>query len=82
MATVRENLLARYTAISEILASGVTSDGQSLDRVNVTIDGESRDTVGYKKSLYEEMTAINEQLEGSAANGGAVATKITEIRPR
>lgn len=62
MATLRENLLTRRNAIGAELAAGETPDGQSFRKPNLSFDGESRDTVGYVRSLMDELKAINELL--------------------
>lgn len=70
MATLKENLEARLEAIGEILATGTLPNGQTLDKATVTVDGESMDVVSYKRSLYEEMSHIQQQLSNPIANGG------------
>lgn len=62
MATVRQNLLTRRAAIAAELAAGETPDGQSFRKPNISIDGESRDTVGYVRALREELKGLNELL--------------------
>ena len=62
MATVKQNLMTRRAAIAAELAAGQTPDGQSFRKPNISVDGESRDSVGYVKSLREELKDINALL--------------------
>lgn len=60
MATAIENLTTRRNAVAaELAALTSTSAGGGM---NYTVDGQSVDHVGYRKSLYEELDRIDEQI--------------------
>lgn len=63
MATDLENLQTRKSAILAELAALSTSAAGGLP--NSTGPGTHIDHVGYRKSLYEELKMINEQIAAS-----------------
>lgn len=65
MPTDYENLLARKSAIISQLA-GMTASSAG-GKPNYSIDGQSVDHVGFRKSLYEELESINRLI--AAAEG-------------
>lgn len=67
------NLQTRRAAICAELAAGQTPDGQSFRKPVLSIDGESVDTVGYKRALYEELKMIREELQAMEASDEANA---------
>ena len=62
MATDLENLQTRRTAVTvELAALSATAAGGGI---NYSVDGQSFDHVGYKKSLYDELTQIDGLIRG------------------
>lgn len=59
MPTDLEYLQQRKATILQRLAS---LDGGAGDKPNASLDGESVDHVGYRRSLYEELDLINKQI--------------------
>lgn len=60
MATPLANLLARQQAITDELAAMTSS--RNGGKPTYTIDGQTVDHIGYRKSLYEELAFINQQI--------------------
>lgn len=80
--TAAANLQSRYDAIAAILAAGQTPDGQSLNKINVSIEGEVIPTNEYVDRLYREMAQLRAEMESAAAAGGAVPTVVSRVLPR
>ena len=60
MATDLENLKTRRSAIlTELAALSSTASG---GKPNYTINGQSVDHIGYKRSLYDELKTIDELI--------------------
>ena len=77
MATFRENMATRRDAIGQMLADAALTNGQSLDKLSVSVEGESISREAKIASLYAELKQINELI---GEEGGPVEV-ISRIAP-
>lgn len=82
MSSIRANLTARAREISQVLAAGVTTDGQYLSEPQVTINGEVISTDDFVRRLYDELARIKEILESNVLDDDGDGGPVWEVRVR
>lgn len=59
-----DDLKTRRDAVGAILAAG-SVNGQSLNNMTISVDGETVQTDAYVDRLYRELTQLNEQINAN-----------------